>query len=268
MRIRCGWYAWGRIRNSDSEDRRTARAAAEGFTTGRRPRSRPVTDAPAVAANRRLICPTLRPTTRIARSRRGRGHDDAHDFRLFLNAGGPPVVYRAAVSELVAILARPTDDGRQVVCAVWFGEDWAALVSGGARPRVGEVFWLGLFSTRHSRCRCAPRPSRRVARHQDLRGATEPGRGAPESVTTPAAVMGAATSAPAPSRPPRGTGCRAPRSCRARRCPPRSGPGRDARASRPSATARTARQGAPSTIAAGTRSDRQRARRPPASCLR
>ena len=53
----------------------------------------------------------LRPTTRIARSRRGRGHDDAHDFRLFLNAGGPPVVYRAAVSELVAILARPADDG-------------------------------------------------------------------------------------------------------------------------------------------------------------
>ena len=129
-----------------------------------------MTDAPAVAVNRRLICPTLRPTIRIARSRRGRGHDDAHDFRLFLNAGGPPVVYRAAVSELVAILARPTDDGRQVVCAVWFGEDWAALVSGGARPSVGEVFWLGLFSTRHSRCRCAPRPSRRVARHQDLRG--------------------------------------------------------------------------------------------------
>ena len=48
------------------------------------------------------------------------------------------------------------------------GEDWAALVNGGAG--VGEVFWLGLVSTRHSRCRCAPRPSRRVARHQDLRG--------------------------------------------------------------------------------------------------
>ena len=33
---------------------------------------------------------------------------------------------------------------RRVGRAVWFGEDWAALVSGGARPRVGEVFWLGL----------------------------------------------------------------------------------------------------------------------------
>ena len=29
-----------------------------------------------------------------------------------------------------------------------FDEDWAAIVSGGARPRVGEVFWLALFSTR------------------------------------------------------------------------------------------------------------------------
>ena len=27
-----------------------------------------------------------------------------------------------------------------------FDEDWGALVTGGEKPRVGEVFWLGLFS--------------------------------------------------------------------------------------------------------------------------
>ena len=58
----------------------------------------------------------------------------------------------------------------------------------------------------------------------------------------------------------------APRSCRARRCRPRSEPGRGARASRPSATARTARRSAPSTTAAGTRSARPRAHTRPASC--
>ena len=75
-------------------------------------------------------------------------HDEAHDFMLFLNAGGSPVVYRAAVSEVIAILLRPVDDGRRVGRAVWFDEDWAAIVSGGARPRVGEVFWLAMFSKR------------------------------------------------------------------------------------------------------------------------
>ena len=72
------------------------------------------------------------------------------------------------------------------------------------------------------------------------------------SVTT-AASTGAALAAPAPARPLRGTGCRAPRSCRAHRCRLRSGLGRDARASRPSAAARTARRSAPSTTAATPR---------------
>ena len=31
MRIRCGWYAWGRIRNSDSEDRRDGAGGCRGF---------------------------------------------------------------------------------------------------------------------------------------------------------------------------------------------------------------------------------------------
>ena len=268
MRIRCGWYAWGRIRNSDSEDRRTARRlprvlhwpAAGSASRDRRTRRG---DEPAIDLSDAETDNPESPGPGVVAATTTRTTSGSFPQRL-RPAGG----YRAAVSELVAILARPAADGRQVGRAVWFGADWAALVSGGARPRVGEVFWLGLFSTRHSRCRCAPRPSRRVARHQDLRGCAEPGRGAPESVTTLAAVMGAATSAPAPSRPPRGTGCRAPRSCPARRCPPRSGPGRDARASRPSATARTARRSAPSTTAGGTRSARQHAGRPPASCLR
>ena len=83
---RCGYVAAGtpgvafgtRILKIDGR-----RGGCREFYTDRRPGARPVTDAPAVATNRRLICPTLRPTTRIARSRRGRGHDDAHDFRLF-----------------------------------------------------------------------------------------------------------------------------------------------------------------------------------------
>ena len=34
-------------------------------------------------------------------------HDEAHDFRFFLDAGGSPDDYRAAHSELVATLLRP-----------------------------------------------------------------------------------------------------------------------------------------------------------------
>ena len=75
-------------------------------------------------------------------------HDDTHDFTFFLDVGGSPVDYRAVVSEVIAILARPEDDGRRVGRVVVFDEDWGALVTGGARPRVGEVFWLGLISKR------------------------------------------------------------------------------------------------------------------------
>ena len=75
-------------------------------------------------------------------------HDEAHDFRFFLDAGGSPDDYRAAHSELVAILLRPADDGRQVGRVAWFEEEWGALVTGRSRPRVDEDFWLFLRSTR------------------------------------------------------------------------------------------------------------------------
>ena len=75
-------------------------------------------------------------------------HDEAHDFRFFLDAGGLPDDYRTAHSELVASLVRPADDGRQVGRAVWFEGEWGALITGRARPRVGESFWLFLRSRR------------------------------------------------------------------------------------------------------------------------
>ena len=49
-------------------------------------------------------------------------HDEAHDFRFFLDAGG-----------------LPADDGRQVGRAVWFEGEWGALVTGRARPSAGRV---------------------------------------------------------------------------------------------------------------------------------
>ena len=69
-------------------------------------------------------------------------HDTGHDVG-FLDAAGVSLErYRACASELVASLSRPVDDGRQVGRAVWFGDDWGALVTGASRPRVGGIFWL------------------------------------------------------------------------------------------------------------------------------
>ena len=75
-------------------------------------------------------------------------HDEAQDFRFFLDAGGSPEDYRATHSELLANLVRPADDGRRVGRAVLFEGQWAALVTGGSRPCVGEAFWLFLRSRR------------------------------------------------------------------------------------------------------------------------
>ena len=107
----------------------------------------------------------VRNTLRHLRVLNAKSYDDAHDFRLFLNAGGPPVVYRAAVSELVAILARPADDGRQVGRAVWFGEDWAALVSGGRGPASarGLLARAVLDAAQPVPLRTSPNPPRRPA---------------------------------------------------------------------------------------------------------
>ena len=74
-------------------------------------------------------------------------HDTGHDVG-FLDAAGVSLErYRACMSELVASLSRPVDDGRRVGRAVWFGGDWGALVSGASRPRVDEVAWLFLRTT-------------------------------------------------------------------------------------------------------------------------
>ena len=78
-------------------------------------------------------------------------HDLAHLFSFFLSTGGSPEDFRAAVSEVVAILTRPADDGRQVGRAVCFEDKWGALVTGASRPRVGEVFWLFLRKRREWR---------------------------------------------------------------------------------------------------------------------
>ena len=43
---------------------------------------------------------------------------------------------------LVASPSCPGDDRREAGRAVWFGDDWGALVTGALRLRVGEVFWL------------------------------------------------------------------------------------------------------------------------------
>ena len=69
---------------------------------------------------------------------------NGHLFSFYLSAGGSPEAARAARSELVAILLRPAGDYRQVGRAVRFGGDWGALVTGAARPRVGDGFRLFL----------------------------------------------------------------------------------------------------------------------------
>ena len=78
-------------------------------------------------------------------------HANGHDVGLAIDTGVSPLDLRAAVSEVVAILSRPSDDGRRVGRAVWFGGGWGALVSGATRPRVGEAFWLFLRTTREWR---------------------------------------------------------------------------------------------------------------------
>ena len=75
-------------------------------------------------------------------------HDGAGEHRVYLAAGGSPERFRAAQSELTAILMRPVGDGRRVGWVVWFKEQWAAIVTGRSRPRVGEVFWLFLYKRR------------------------------------------------------------------------------------------------------------------------
>lgn len=84
-------------------------------------------------------------------------HDNGHDFILFLSAGGSPAAFRAAWSETVAsvLLAPEAERMRRSLMrvgrAVWFSGGWAALVTGGSRPRIGEVFRLFLRSKKEWR---------------------------------------------------------------------------------------------------------------------
>ena len=75
-------------------------------------------------------------------------HINVHLGILFEDAGGSPEVFCAAVSEIVATLLLggmlPASRIR-VGRAVW-AEGWAALVTGTARPHVGETFALFLRS--------------------------------------------------------------------------------------------------------------------------
>lgn len=80
-------------------------------------------------------------------------HDDAHDFRLLLDVGIPPGVYRRACSELVQDLVRPADDGRRAGRVVSINDHrgargWGAIIGGASRPGVGESFWLFLRGKR------------------------------------------------------------------------------------------------------------------------
>ena len=80
-------------------------------------------------------------------------HDTTHDFIFFRNAGGSPTQFRTIVSEAVAewLVRRGGMDIRSDMLRVGrprrLAEDeWGALVSGGSRPRRGEVVRLFLRS--------------------------------------------------------------------------------------------------------------------------
>ena len=77
-------------------------------------------------------------------------HDGAGEHRVYLAAGGSPERFRAAQSELTAILMRPVGDGRRVGWVVRFQGRWAAIATSQSRPRVGEVFWLFLLPSRRA----------------------------------------------------------------------------------------------------------------------
>ena len=82
-------------------------------------------------------------------------HDDAHEFRLVLDAGGSPEEYRTAGSETVAtLLNRPEALRRSLMRvgrAVCCEHRWIALVTGKTPPLVGEVFRLFMRSRCESR---------------------------------------------------------------------------------------------------------------------
>ena len=83
-------------------------------------------------------------------------HVKQHLAWLYENAGGSPEVLCAALSESVATLLLRGPAGipaspMRVGWPVRFKDRWAALVTGGTSPRIGEVFSLYLRTTRQWR---------------------------------------------------------------------------------------------------------------------
>ena len=78
-------------------------------------------------------------------------HDTMHDYIFFKAVVGEPQEFREIVSDAVADAIRrrygiPSDV--RIGRPRRLGDDWAALVIGGSRPRPGEVVWLFLRSMR------------------------------------------------------------------------------------------------------------------------
>lgn len=78
-------------------------------------------------------------------------HAIGHYIGFAIGTGVSPQHLRAAVSERVASLSRPGGDERRVGRAVRLGDGWVALVTGAAKPDIGEAFWLFLRTTREWR---------------------------------------------------------------------------------------------------------------------
>ena len=75
-------------------------------------------------------------------------HDLADSIRFVHALGISPELLRIRLSETIADLLRPVDDGRRIGRAVKRKEEWIAIVSGATEPHAGEVLWLGLRSWR------------------------------------------------------------------------------------------------------------------------
>ena len=75
-------------------------------------------------------------------------HVLADDIRFCHALGISPELLRIRLSETIADLLRPVDDGRRIGRAVTRKREWIAIVSGATEPHAGEVFWLALRSRR------------------------------------------------------------------------------------------------------------------------
>ena len=75
-------------------------------------------------------------------------HDLADGVRFVHDLGVSPEHLRIRLSETIADLVRPVDDGRRIGRAVTRQGEWIAIVDGAAEPHAGEVFWLALRSRR------------------------------------------------------------------------------------------------------------------------